>query len=186
LFFDPVWYFYIFWFPEYLKSARHLDMASIGKYGWIPFLAADLGNLLGGWVCGRLILAGWTVNAARKGAFTLFALCMASAIPAVFVESAWHSIALVSVAMAGYTACNANLLSFPADVFPASTVGSIWGLASMGSGFGGMVFALITGWVVDHYSYQPAFVGFGLLPLISTAIIWWALGPLEPSNIPAD
>ena len=73
LFFDPVWYFYIFWFPEYLKSARHLDMASIGKYGWIPFLAADLGNLLGGWVCGRLILAGWTVNAARKGSFTLFA-----------------------------------------------------------------------------------------------------------------
>jgi ACS family hexuronate transporter-like MFS transporter len=27
---DPVWYFYIFWFPEYLKHARHFDMASIG------------------------------------------------------------------------------------------------------------------------------------------------------------
>ena len=23
IFFDPVWYFYTFWFPEYLKQARH-------------------------------------------------------------------------------------------------------------------------------------------------------------------
>ena len=45
---------------------------------------------------------------------------------------------------------------------------------------GGMLFALMTGWVVDHYSYQPAFIGFGLLPLITTAIMWLALGPLEP------
>jgi ACS family hexuronate transporter-like MFS transporter len=180
LFFDPVWYFYIFWFPEYLKSARHFDMVSIGKYAWIPFLAADLGNLLGGWLCGKLIQAGLSVNIARKSAVTVFSFCMASAIPAVFVESAWHSIALVSVAMAGYTACNAILLSFPADVFPASSVGSIWGLASMGSGFGGMLFALITGWVVDNYSYKPAFIGFGLLPLITTSILWFALGPLEP------
>ncbi|MEO8660242.1 MAG: MFS transporter [Bryobacteraceae bacterium] len=180
LFFDPVWYFYIFWFPEYLKSARHFDMVSIGKYGWIPFLAADLGNLIGGWLCGKLIQAGLSVNIARKSAVTVFALCMSSAIPAVFVESASQSIALVSVAMAGYTACNAILLSFPADVFPSSSVGSIWGLASMGSGFGGMLFALITGWVVDHYSYEPVFIGFGLLPLITTGILWFALGPLEP------
>jgi len=67
MFFDPVWYFYIFWFPEYLKSARHFELASIGKVGWIPFLAADLGNLAGGWVCGRLLHAGISVNVARKG-----------------------------------------------------------------------------------------------------------------------
>src|ERR1700676_3737071 len=48
IFLDPVWYFYIFWFPEYLKRARGFDMASIGKYGWIPFLVAGAGNLFGG------------------------------------------------------------------------------------------------------------------------------------------
>ena len=35
--------------------------------------------------------------------------------------------------------------------------------AGVGSGFGGMVFTLITGWVMDHYSYTPVFIGFGLL-----------------------
>ena len=49
---DPVWYFYIFWFPEYLKAARHFDLASIGKYAWIPFAVAGFGNILGGWLSG--------------------------------------------------------------------------------------------------------------------------------------
>ena len=169
---DPVWYFYIFWFPEYLKNGRHLDMAEIGKYGWIPFLVADFGNLIGGWFCGWLLSRGVTVNRAKKGTVTLAACLMTSAIPAVFVESPWYSMACVSLAMAGYTACNAVLLSIPADVLPRSTLGSTWGLCSMGSGFGGMVFALITGWLVDHYSYAPVFVLFGTLPLASAFVLW--------------
>ena len=47
------------------------------------------------------------------------------------------------------------------------------GFAAMtGSGFGGMVFALITGWLVDHYSYAPVFVLFGTLPLASAFVLW--------------
>ena len=86
-FMDPVWYFYIFWFPEYLKNARHFDMASIGKYGWIPFLAADLGNFAGGWMSDALLRRGISVTVARKGTLTLFALLMSSAIPAVLVPT---------------------------------------------------------------------------------------------------
>jgi ACS family hexuronate transporter-like MFS transporter len=183
VFMDPVWYFYIFWFPEYLKSARHFDLASIGKYGWIPFLAADCGNLLGGWFTGVLLRHGLSTTVARKASVTLFACLMTSAIPAVLTRDVRHTIALVSLATLGFTACNANMLAFPADVFPRNAVGSIWGLSSMGSGFGGMVFALLTGWAVDHYSYLPVFVGFGILPLASSAILWLLLGPLHPSAI---
>jgi ACS family hexuronate transporter-like MFS transporter len=180
---DPVWYFYIFWIPEYLKSGRHFDIASIGKYGWIPFLAADLGNLVGGWFCGWLLARGVTVNAARKGTITLAALLMASAIPAVFVESAASSMALVSLAMAGYTVCNAVLLSIPADVLPRSALASTWGLCSMGSGFGGMVFALLTGWLIDHYSYVPVFLLFGLLPLVAALMLWLLTGSLNRQHV---
>jgi MFS transporter, ACS family, hexuronate transporter len=42
----------------------------------------------------------------------------------------------------------------------------------MGSGFGGMFFSLITGWLVDHYSFKPAFVLFGLTPIIAAVLIW--------------
>ena len=179
IFMDPVWYFYIFWFPEYLKSTRHFNLASIGKFAWIPFAVAGFGNLLGGWLSGALLKRGFSTTVARKTAVTVFATLMTSAIPAVLARETWVSIALVSIAMLGYTGCLANMLSFPADVFPKSTVASVYGLASMGSGFGGMLFTLITGWVVDHYSYTPVFIGFGILPLICATILWMWLGPLE-------
>jgi ACS family hexuronate transporter-like MFS transporter len=172
IFLDPVWYFYIFWFPEYLKNARHFDMAAIGAYAWIPFLVAGSGNILGGLVSGYLVRRGMPVALARKTSVTLFAILMMAAIPAVLVSSAALSIGFVSIAMTGYTGSLASVLSLPADVFPKNAVGSVYGLASMGSGFGGMVFTLITGWVVEHYSYTPVFFGFGLMPLICSTILW--------------
>lgn len=180
VFLDPVWYFYIFWFPEYLKVARHFSLESIGEYAWIPFAVAGAGNLLGGWMVRILLGCSISVTRSRKTAVTFFALLMAAAIPAALVRSPAVAIGLVSVAMLGYTGVTANMLAFPADVFPRSLVATIWGLASMGSGFGGMVFALGTGWVVDHYSYVPVFVGFGLIPLIALALIWFVMGPLCP------
>ena len=179
---DPVWYFYIFWFPEYLNRARHFSMSSIGKYAWIPFAVAGLGNLLGGVVSGWIIRMGFSLTMARKGGVTLFAILMTSAIPAVLVHDVRISIGLVSLAMMGYTACGSILLACPADVFPKNLVGSIWGLASMGSGFGGMIFALLTGLVVDHFSFVPVFIGFGLMPLVCAGILWALLGPITPAS----
>ncbi len=178
IFMDPVWYFYIFWFPEYLKNARHFDMASIGKFAWIPFAVAGTGNFAGGALSAWLLRRGVSVTVTRKGSITFFASLMTSAIPAVLVSNVWFSIALVSIAMAGYTGCLANMLAMPADVFPQSAVASVYGFGSMGSGFGGMVFTLITGWVVDHYSYTPVFIGFGIVPLICALVMWTLMGPL--------
>lgn len=179
IFMDPVWYFYIFWFPEYLKSSRNFDMASIGRYAWIPFLVAGFGNLLGGMLSAAMLSRGWSLTVSRKISVSIFAALMVSAIPAVLVPNVWISIALVSLAMVGYTGSSANMLAFPADVFPKNTVGSVYGLASMGSGFGGMLFTLITGWMVDSYSYRPAFFMFGVMPLVCAVILWLWLGPIE-------
>jgi ACS family hexuronate transporter-like MFS transporter len=179
---DPVWYFYIFWFPEYLNRARHFSMGSIGRYAWIPYALAGLGNLCGGAVSGWIIERGFSLTMARKGGVTLFAILMTGAIPAVLVHDVRIAIALVALAMLGYTGCCSILLACPADVFPKNLVGSIWGLASMGSGFGGMIFALLTGWVVDHFSFVPVFIGFGLMPLLCAGILWALLGPITPAS----
>jgi ACS family hexuronate transporter-like MFS transporter len=171
LFFDPVWYFYIFWFPQYLSSVHGFSLAQIGAVAWIPFLTADAGNLAGGAFSALLLRRGFPLMTARRTCFVVFPLMMASAIPAVLAPSAALSIACVSVATFGYTACLANMLAFPADGYPRNSLGSIWGLASMGSGSGGMLFSLATGWIVARYSYTPVFIGFGLLPLLSSGIL---------------
>jgi MFS transporter, ACS family, hexuronate transporter len=179
IFLDPVWYFYIFWFPKYLKTVRHFDLATIGKVAWIPFLVAGFGNILGGWMSSAMLKRGYSVTVARKSSVTFFAALMLSAIPAVLATETWLAIAFVSVAMLGYTGALANMLTIPSDVFPKNAVASVYGLASMGSGFGGMVFTLITGWVVQRWSYTPAFLGFGVLPLICASILWVFAGPLH-------
>jgi len=185
VFLDPVWYFYVFWFPEYLKRARHLDLASIGKLAWIPYLMAGLGNLIAGWVSGFLLRRGVSVNLARKSTVTIFAMLMTSTIPAVLVADTSVSIGLVALAMMGYTGVSANMLAFPADVYPKNVVASIWGLAGMGSGFGGMVFVLLTGWLIDRYSYAPVFIMFGAIPMIALLIVWFVLGSLRPALVAA-
>jgi ACS family hexuronate transporter-like MFS transporter len=180
VFVDPVWYFYIFWFPKFLSSVHHLSLAQIGRLAWIPFLAADVGNLIGGWFTGRLIQRGVPIPIARKATVALSAVLMAFAMPAGYTANVTMAIALISIATFGYASYNANCMAFPAEVFPRNMVGSIWGLASVGSGFGGMIFSWLSGKAIDAHGYGPAFVAYGIMPLIAVSIVLFAMGPLQP------
>ena len=184
VFIDPAWYFYVFWFPQYLKAERHFDMAAIGAYAWLPFFVAGLGNILGGLVA-RVLLKHLALVPARKVAVTVFALLMLASIPAVFVQSVWLSMIFVSIAMAGYTGSLANMLALPADLFPKNAVASVWGIGSMGAGFGGMIFSLMTGWMLERFSYRPVFICFGLIPLLCPLILWIFAGSQKYVPVPS-
>lgn len=172
VFADPVWYFYTFWFPQYLKVGRGFTMKEIGESAWIPFFSAGIGNLAGGFLCSFLLRRGLSPQTGRRVGVLIFSALMVAAVPAAMVASSSLSIALISTATLGYGGALANVLAIPRDLFPKNAVASIWGLASMGSGFGGMLFSLVTGWLVDYYSFKPAFALFGVTPIIAAALIW--------------
>jgi len=50
----------------------------------------------------------------------------------------------------------------------------------MGSGIGGMIFCLITGWLVDCYSFRPALILIGLFPLAAAWLVWTLPRRAEP------
>ncbi len=181
VFADPVWYFYTFWFPQYLKVAHGFSMKQIGETAWIPFFTAGIGNLAGGFLCTWLLRVGLSAQIARRVGVLIFSGMMVAAVPAAMVHSSALAIALISTATFGYTGGLANVLAIPRDLFPKNAVASIWGLASMGSGFGGMVFSLVTGWLVDRYSFKPAFVLFGLTPIIAACLIWFLPRTIAPA-----
>jgi ACS family hexuronate transporter-like MFS transporter len=172
VFSDPAWYFYIFWVPQYLKVVHGFSMRRIGETAWIPFLTAAIGNLAGGVVFLGLLRFGATVATTRRIAILLFSVLMTSAVFVGEVKSATGCITLISIATFGYTGALANLLAVPGDVFPKGAVASIWGFASTGAGFGGMILSLVTGWLVERYSFGPAFVLFGIIPLIAAWLVW--------------
>ena len=68
---DPIWWLYLNWLPLYLHNARHVSVKSIALSAWVPFLAADLGCVAGGWLSGFLLGRGWSVNGARKTAIVI-------------------------------------------------------------------------------------------------------------------
>ena len=179
VFMDPVWYFFVFWFPKYLSDVHHFSLKEIGWKGWIPYFTAALGNLAGGVLTAQLIKRGVAVPTARKASTAVFALLMLSTIPAILTHSAPLAIALVSLTTFGYTGYLANTLAFPPDVFPKNALASVWGLASMGSGFGGMVFMALSGWLIGHFGYLPVFVGYGLMPLLALLLVIFGIGPLR-------
>jgi MFS transporter, ACS family, aldohexuronate transporter len=179
VFMDPVWYFIVFWFPKFLADVHHFNLKEIGWRAWIPYFTAGVGNLAGGFLTSWLMRLGIAPATARKASTAVFALLMTSSIPAILTHNAWLAIALISVATFGYTGYTANTLAFPADVFPKQAVASVWGLASMGSGFGGMLFMALSGWGVEHYGYTPVFIGYGILPVLAMLCILFLIGPLR-------
>ena len=79
---DPVWWLYITWLPVYLYNVRGFNLKEIGLFGWLPYVTADAGSLLGGYLSGRLIARGWTVDRARKTIIGAAAVFMLAGIPA--------------------------------------------------------------------------------------------------------
>ena len=62
-------------------------MKAIALSVWIPFLAADLGCLAGGWTSGFLIGRRLRSNRARKTAIAIGTLLMPAGVAAAFVPS---------------------------------------------------------------------------------------------------
>ena len=176
---DPVWYFSVFWIPKYSGDVHHFSLKEIRWKGWIPYFTAVLGNIAGGLLTARLIRCRLPVPTARKASTAVFALLMLSTIPAILTTSAPLAIGLISLTTFDDTGYLANTPAFPPDVFPKHALASIWGLASMGSGFGGIVFMARSGWLIARYGYTPVFIGYGVMPVIALLVVLFGIGPLR-------
>ena len=167
---DPVWWFYLFWLPSYLVEHRGFSMAEMGMLAWLPYLAADLGALAGGWMSGRLVAAGRDPIRARLAVMLPFAMVMPLSLAVNQVTSRWALIALVCAVTFSHMAWKTNQNTLTNDVFPKSMVGTVSGLLAFGTGLGGTLFTWMTGYVVEWFGYGAIFVVMAVLHPISYVI----------------
>ena len=174
---DPIWWFYVFWLPQYLSDARGFSLKQIAAFAWVPFVAADIGNFTGGLASGFLIRRGVPVLKARKWVCVVSCLPVIAGIPAARTHSAYWALALIAFAVWGYASWSTMGLTFPSDLFPQDVVGSVTGLSGFGAGLAGAGLTLIVGKLVDRFSYYPAFFIAATLPLLATLSILLLLRP---------
>jgi ACS family hexuronate transporter-like MFS transporter len=166
-----VWWFYVFWLPQYLSDTRGFSLEKIALFAWIPFVAADAGNFAGGFISGALIKRGMSVMGARKCICVVSCVPMLAGIPAALVQSPFWALTLICFALFGYASWSTMGLTLPSDLFPADVVGSVTGLSGLGAGAVSTVFTLLIGALVDRFSYVPAFIVAGVMPLLATLSI---------------
>jgi ACS family hexuronate transporter-like MFS transporter len=169
---DPVIYFVIFWLPDYLRRERGFDLAMVGEYSWVPFALGGVGYLIGGWLSGHLIEAGWPLGRARKFTMDLGAAVLPIAMAAPFVPTAGLAIAATCAITFGHGMWVANLQTIPTDLFHPSEVGTVTGFSGMGGALGGALANLGTGYVVMYFSYAPVFLLAGLMHPLSAVLIY--------------
>jgi ACS family hexuronate transporter-like MFS transporter len=181
---DPIWYFYLFWVPDFLQRRHGLTLMKIGLPIVTIYVLSDIGSVAGGWLSSSMIAHGKTVNTARKTAMLVCALAVVPIIFAYRVENLWSAVLLIGLAAAAHQGFSVNLLTLTSDLFPEKAVGSVAGIGGMAGAIGGMFIAKIVGYVLQWTgSYQIPFLIAGSAYLFALAAIQLLSPRLEIANI---
>jgi ACS family hexuronate transporter-like MFS transporter len=181
---DPIWWFYLFWIPDYLQRAHGLRLTKIGLPILVIYVISDLGSVAGGWLSSTLIRRGFAVNAARKWAMFLCALCVLPIAIVYRLSGLWPATILIGLAVAGHQGFSANLFTLPSDLFPSRAVGSIVGIGGMAGAIGGMLIAEIVGHVLQWTgSYMVPFFIAASAYLVALLLIQTLSPRLVPARI---
>ena len=175
---DPVWIFYLFWIPEYLKRERGFSLADIGMYAWIPFVGGAIGGMVGGRVSDVLIARGVSAAKARSRVLYISAAIAPLGMLTSRVHSAATAIFLISIMAFVSFSWFINTAAIIPDLFSEKVVGSVLGFMGTAGTLGGVLFSTLIGFLLTHYSYTPVFILAGTMHIFASFLLW-ALLKLE-------
>lgn len=187
---DAAWYLLLFWLILYLQKGRGFTPGMVAAYGWIPYAAADLGALCGGWASSTLIRRGWSVVRARTRCMAAFAMLLPACLAGYFApaEAPWLAVLLISVATFGHMAWGTNSLTLHSDLFPTHTVATFMGITGAAGSIGGIVAQQAVGALVDlSGTYLPVFVAAACCHPVAAVVLLVGLrsaAPLPEPGVP--
>jgi MFS transporter, ACS family, hexuronate transporter len=150
---DPVWWFYLFWLPAFLKAQYNVSDTDYALAVALVYTIAAFGSIGGGWLPLYLIRKGWPVFRARKTSMLIYAFCV---VPVIFAQwlgslNMWLAVFIIGLAASAHQAWSANIFTTVSDMFPKKTVASVTGLGGMSGSVGGILVAWIAGMIFDKY-----------------------------------
>jgi len=137
---DPIWWFYLFWLPDFLGKQYHLTGTAIALPVAGVYILSSIGSVGGGYLPMSFIKRGMPAFQARKTAMLVIALCV---FPIVFAQylgqlNMWLAVLVIGIAAAAHQAWSANIFTTVSDMFPKRAVGSVTGIGGFAGGMGGI------------------------------------------------
>lgn len=169
--FDPVFYFYMFWIPQYLNRERGLSVAAIGALIWIPFVFLEVANIGAGHVSDTLVRRGWDRRRARLTLMLIAALLTPASFLASLAGSAPAAIALMSVLMFAHGIWITNFMTLVGETVAPHEIATTVGLTGMCGGIAGMLSQLAIGPIVDAQGFTPVFLASAVVYPIAWLLI---------------
>jgi len=166
-----VFYFYMFWIPQYLARERGFSLDEIGRYYWIPFLALGLSNIASGHLGDCLLRWGWPVRRARRTLLSVAALVTPVSCLVLFTPNTGWAIALMALLLAAHGLWMCNYLALISDHLPSRVLATVVGLTSTVGGTAGILANMVTGPVVDHHGFAPIFIGMSFLYPVALLVL---------------
>lgn len=190
---DPVWWFYLFWLPAFLKAEYKLEGTAMAIPVAVVYTMAGFGSIAGGYLPMYLIRKGWPVFRARKTSMLIYAF---SVLPVVFAQylgsiNLWLAVFIIGLATSAHQAWSANIFTTVSDMFPKKTVASVTGIGGMAGAVGGILIAWAAGKLLDHYKalgqievgYYILFIICGTAYLLAWLIMHFLVPRMKPIQV---
>lgn len=141
---DPIWWFYIFWLPDFFESVYHIKLEAASWPVALVYVISTIGSIGGGWLPYKLIQKGMPVFKARKLSMLIYAFFVLPIFFALVLGkiNMWLAVIVIGIAAAAHQAWSANIFTTVSDMFPKKATASVTGIGGMFGGLGGIALSL--------------------------------------------
>jgi ACS family hexuronate transporter-like MFS transporter len=165
---DSVWWLLLYWMPDLFNRVFHLGIAAFGLPLAVIYAASGAGAMFAGFVATRLLEAGVSVNATRKGMLLAAALLVTPVWYAASAGNYWLAAAILGLTLAAHQCFAVNVFALATDISPPGRVATVVAIAAFSGNISGMAMLAVAGWTFDH--------GYGYAPLLAWASVAYLLG----------
>jgi ACS family hexuronate transporter-like MFS transporter len=183
-FIDPIWWMFVTWLPTFLKEQFSFDIKAVGGAGWIPYLFAAIGGLLGGFYSSMLVKKGMAPNKTRKHAITIGSVIMLLSLGATafymdqLKDHIAIALALISATLFGFQFLINNLQTLPSDYFNGKNVGTVAGMGGTSAVAGTIILTLLVPKLTAGGYYTTLFI----LAALMVPVAWFCVMFISSKN----
>ncbi|PNU02628.1 MFS transporter [Novosphingobium guangzhouense] len=169
---DLVWWFVLFWTPDFF--ARQFNLSQ-GQLGWpiaVIFVLAALGAVSAGALYPTLLLRGVSMNRARKGTMLAYALVVLVMPLALVASNPWIAAVCIGLGLFAHQGFSTSIFGMATEIIPARRMATVIALGAVAGNLTGTGIIEFAGWSLSSgLGYAPLFVICGSAYLVATAFI---------------